>query len=315
MPLLKKISPVILCALWLMAGCNTVPETPTPENPEENIAQRTIVLGDISDDPAEVIEGSQPLADYLASQLADYGITGGEVKVVRSTDEMIEMLAAGEIDLYFDSVYPATIVSDASGGEMVLRRWRYGVEEYQSVIFATKESGITSLNELHGHMLAFDNKFSTSGFVLPAVFLSNAGVNLVGKTDYNAPVGADEAGFVFSFDDENTLLWIQSGFVDAAATDDYYYDTVLTDEIRAGLIELTRTDYVPRQVVVVSPKMSTHMQEAVIEILVATDETEAGLAALKPFQTTQFDRFPEGIEVASDRMRKMVETINAIPLE
>lgn len=314
---LRHLMLLIVSTVLLITGCANAPAAttdPIVENTEGVIQERAIVLGDISDDPAEVIEGSLPFANYLAEQLTDYGITVGKVKVARSADEMIEMLASGQVDLYFDSVYPATLVSDASGGQMILRRWRYGVEEYQSVIFATKESGITSIADLPGHIMAFDNKLSTSGFVLPAVYLHNAGINLVGKENYNAAVGANETGFVFSFDDENTMQWIQSGFVDAAATDDYYYENIFTDEIRANLIELARTNFVPRQVVVVSPKMTTPVREAVIQILLSAHETAAGRLALESFQTGKFDRFPEGIAAASEEMRTMVDIINTIPL-
>lgn len=307
--------PILLIFSLLLASCAT-PTPPAPTATAEPLStQKTIVLGDISDDPAEVIEGTQPFADYLASQLSEFGITAGEVKIARDAEQMIEMLASGEVDLYFDSVYPATLVSDASGGRVILRRWRYGVEEYQSVIFATKESGITSIADLPGHIMAFDNRFSTSGFVLPAVHIEEQGIDLVGKENYNAPVGENETGFVFSYDDENTLQWIQSGFVDAAATDDYYYEVIFTDEVRANLVELARTDFVPRQVVVVSPKMEAALLEAVTDALLHADQTEAGVAALDPFQTSKFDRFPEGIEEASATMRKMVEIINTIPLE
>ncbi len=303
--------------LFIVAGCTdkkTDGEILVTETPTAIVEKRAIVLGDISDDPAEVIEGTQPLANYLASQLADVGITVGEVKIAQNADQMIEMIANGEVDLYFDSVYPATLVSDASGGQVILRRWRYGVEKYQSVIFASVDSGITSIDDLHGHLIAFDNQFSTSGFVLPAVYLQKQGVNLVGKEDYNTSVDPNELGFVFSFDDENTIQWILSGFVAAAATDDYYFDQIFSDDIRANLVELARSDFVPRQVVVVSPQMDANMLEAVTEVLLTAHETEAGLAALDPFQTSKFDRFPEGIETASKSMRNMVEIINEIPL-
>lgn len=314
---LRKYFFALTSIALLLAGCNstTLPEEIPPTTAvEPTSAPRTIVLGDISDDPAEVIEGFQPFADYIAAQLADFGITVGEVKVARDADEMIRMLSTGEVDLYFDSVYPATLVSDACGGQVILRRWRYGVEEYQSVIFTTKTSGITSVSELPGHMMAFDNEYSTSGFVLPAVTLSAQGINLVGKENYNAPVAADETGFVFSYDDENTLQWILSGFVDAAVTDDYYFEQVFSDEVRTNLVELARTDFVPRQVVVVSPTIAPPLLEKITQILLTADKTEEGQAALEPFQTTRFDHFPEGIERASATMREMVNIINTIPL-
>ncbi len=313
----QKVSRAIITvgiALLVLPTCSKTGTESTPIPPATPESTKAIVLGDISDDPAEVIEGTQPFANYLADQLSEFGITAGQVKIAQDTDMMIEMLASGEVDIYFDSVYPATLVSDASGGQVILRRWRYGVDEYQSVIFASVDSGITSIDDLRGQMIAFDNQFSTSGFVLPAVYLQEHGINLVGKTSYNVPVGADEVGFVFSFDDVNTLQWILSDFVVAGATDDYNFDTVFPEDVTANLVELARTDSVPRQVVVISPKMDPAMLEALTDILLTAHETAAGQAALIPFQTRKFDRFPEGIELASEIMRSMVETIKTIPL-
>jgi len=57
------------CLFILLVSCvgggADLPE-PVKPNPETEVG-RAIVFGDISDDPAEVIEGTQPLADYLAS--------------------------------------------------------------------------------------------------------------------------------------------------------------------------------------------------------------------------------------------------------
>ena len=176
------------------------------------------------------------------------------------------------------------------------------------------ESGITSIDDLPGHLISFDNPFSTSGFVLPAVSLREHGINLVGKGSYNDPVAEDELGFVFSYDDENTLQWILSGFVAAGATDDYNFDVAFPAEVTANLVELARTEAVPRQVVVASPRVDPEMLELLIQILITAHENEAGQAALEPFQTSKFDRFPEGIEAASESMRDMVEIIEALPM-
>jgi len=166
----------------------------------ESTQRRAIVLGDISDDPAEVIEGTQPLADYLAAQLSEFGITEGQVAIATSTEELAQMLANGEVDLYFDSTYPATLISDQVGAKIILRRWRFGVDEYQSVIFASADSGIRSIEQLPGHMVAMDAPYSTSGFLLPAVYLTENGLTLSGKKSTGDPVGSDEIGFVFSYD-------------------------------------------------------------------------------------------------------------------
>lgn len=61
--------------------------TPPAEDPPPAEEGATIVIGDISDDPGEVIEGAQPLADYLAERLGDYGITQGAVRVASAGDD------------------------------------------------------------------------------------------------------------------------------------------------------------------------------------------------------------------------------------
>ncbi len=308
----QKTLMLIAFVLCMLAAC-TGPATETPTPPEVSDAQ-IIVLGDISDDPGEVIEGTQPLADYLAANLGDFGVTEGQVKIAATADEMARLLEEGEVDIYFDSVYPATLISDATGAQPFLRRWRYGVEEYYTVIFTHKDSGIDSIEDLPGHMIAMDNPFSTSGYLLPAVHLMEQGLTLVGKEAYDDAVGDDEVGIVFSYDDENTLQWVLSGQVSAGATDDYHYNVAFPEEASEQLVSLAETESVPRQVAVARPGMDPDLLEAIKQILINADENEEGQAALEPFQTTRFDEFPESIEAAQDRMREMMEMVQDIQI-
>lgn len=275
---------------------------------------RAIVIGDISDDPAEVIEGTQPLADYLAANLSEFGITEGQVRVTTSTEELAELLAKGEVDLYFDSTYPATLISDQVGAKIILRRWRFGVEEYKSVIFASASSGITSIDQLPGHMVAMDAPYSTSGFLLPAVYLTENGLKLAGKKSTGDPVQSDEIGFAFSYDDTNTLQWVISGLADAGVTDDFHFDVDFPEEARSQLVELARTESTPRQVAMVRAGLDEELTQAIIRVLTGMHETEDGKAALEPFQTTKFDEFPDGINAATTRMREMMELVKGIQL-
>jgi phosphonate transport system substrate-binding protein len=312
---------LVLTFVFVLAltGC-ALPATETPQVATEPPAPpaaggQVIVLGDISDDPGEVIEGTQPLADYMAAQLGDFGITTGQVRVTENADAMAQLLDDGEVDLYFDSVFPATMISDASGAQPFLRRWRFGVEEYYTVIFASVESGITSVEDLPGHMIALDNPFSTSGYLLPAVSLIERDLRLVGKQSYDDPVADGEVGFVFSYDDENTLQWVLSGLVAAGATDDYNYYEAFPPEVTEKLVVLAKTESVPRQVVVARPGMDAELLEAIKQILITAHESEEGRVALESFsQTSRFDEFPEGIEAAQDRMREMMEIVQNLPL-
>lgn len=300
----------------LLSAC-TNPEEQVPTATAESLVlsrEQIIVLGDISDDPAEVIEGTQPLANYLAKNLAEHNIIDGQVKVAATMDEMTQLLKNGEVDLYFDSIYPATIISDAAGAQPILRRWRFGVEEYYTVIFASVESGITSIDDLPGHMIAMDAPYSTSGYLLPAVHLAEEGLNLVGKQSYNDSVAEDAVGFVFSYDDENTLQWVLRGLLAAGATDDYHFNVAFPEEQRDDLVMLAETDSIPRQIVIVRAGFDANLLEAVKQVLIAMHETEDGQLALDAFQTSRFDEFPEGIEIATENIRRMIDIVQGLPL-
>lgn len=316
--MLRKSKDRFLIALIIFILTACAAPTPQPVQPptptKAPVEERFIVFGDISDDPAEVIEGAQPIADYLAAQLKGYGITGGKVRVAASTEEMIELLKNGEVDLYFDSTYPATLISDASGGQVVLRRWKFGVETYHSVIFASKESGIASIEDLKGRMVAMDAPYSTSGFLLPAVYLSEHGLTLKGKASNSETVAPDEVGFAFAYDDENVLQWVLNGLTPAGVTDDYNFDTAFPPEATEKLVELARTASTPRQVMVVRPGLDSKLLDAIVQVLTTMHEKPEAESVLENFQTTRFDTFPEGIEVAASRMREMMELVKDIPL-
>lgn len=272
----------------------------------------TLVLAGISEEPAKILRRFQPLADYLVTHLEATGISVGEVKVAPDLDTMADWMANGEVDLYFDSLYPAMAVADRSGAEPILRRWKDGVAEYHSVFFARADSELTSLNDLQGQLIALEEPLSTSGFMLPLAHLKEAGLNPTSKEfdGSNPAVEADEIGYLFSGEDQNTIQWVITGKVAAGVTDSGNY-LELPEATREGLTILAETEPLPRQVVVLRPNMDAEVQAELTSVLMDMDDSEAGQIVLQKFKkTAQFDAFPEGAEAALERMREIYELVN-----
>lgn len=302
---------IFFAAALLIGGCAAQPTpTPTPEPPTPTDApEGVITIGEIGDDPSDTIEAFQPLADYVAANLAEFGIGVGDVRVASDIETMTEWVESGEIDLYFDSVYPALLVSEGSGGSPILRRWKAGIEEYHSVIFALAESDLDTLEDLPGHIIAFDEIYSTSGYMLPLAYLVEAGLSAVEKPDSDAEVADDEVGYVFSGDDENAVQWVISGRVGAAVVDSGVFSEI-PEETRDQLTVIAETETLPRHMVIVSPTISEEVRDAIHDILVAMDESEEGQAVLLTFEeTAQFDEFPGGADAALGRMRELYELV------
>src|SRR5690606_27713719 len=124
----------IFAAALLAGACSPQSTSPTSEPPTSTF-EGVITIGDIANQPSDVIEAFQRLADYRAASLGGFGVGVGEVRVAPGSETMTRMVAGGDVDIYFDSPYPGLLVSEGSGASPILRRWKDGIEEYHSVIF------------------------------------------------------------------------------------------------------------------------------------------------------------------------------------
>ncbi|KAB2854930.1 MAG: phosphate/phosphite/phosphonate ABC transporter substrate-binding protein [Anaerolineae bacterium] len=301
---------IVVALATMLAGCKDEDDK-KDETPESTEVTPTgiISVGDISDNPTEKIAIYQALADYLGSHLAEFGIGAGEVRIAPDMPGMAAMLANGQLDIYFDSPYPAIIVSNQSGATPVLRRWKGGVEEYHTVIFARADSGLASLEDLKGKAVAFDEPFSTSGYLLPRAFLIEAGFTTTEISNPETGVGAEEIGYVFSGEDQNTIEWVLSGRTAAGVTDHLSYAEI-PEETRSQLVILAETENVPRQLAVVRPGLDPELQTAIVQLLMSLDEAEGGAEILQQAEeTAQFDEFPQGTDAALARMRELVALV------
>ncbi len=294
-----------LLALLSLVGCSSQKPPASADTPVPTpCAGKSITIGEISDTPKTVIDNVLPFARYLASRLGDSGIVCGHVKVTDTVAGMIKLINSQEVDVYFDSVFPATIVSDATGAEPILRRWRNCDPEYYSVMFVTKASGIASMEDLGGHMMGMDRPDSTSGFVLPASDLIDHGLHLVVKSSYAEAVAPDEVGVFFTGADSNTLDLLHSGKLSAGATDDYNFAQWKETAPELGLVVLATTESEPRQAVLLRPSLNSALKAAIKNELLRVGEEPAAQDALKlAVGTCKFDDPPGGIAAAFGRMR------------
>ncbi len=266
--------------------------------------EKLLVFGRVQDNPVRAIRDRQEFVDYIAKNLAPLGITGGKILVVDKIGQLSEALKEGKVDLFHDSVAATAVVSKWSGSIPILRQWKYKEAEYYSVIIVKKDSGIDTVNDLKGKVLAFDEPHSTSAHILPRMILAENKLKLVPAT-LPGRVQSDVVGYIHSSDDNAPNLLV-SGRVDAAATS-YREFQALRPEIRDGIKVIAKSMSVPRQIISVRKDLDPKIVTALKEILVNMEKTPEGQAVLSRQQgTTNIDPIPSA---SFDRIKTLEKFI------
>jgi phosphonate transport system substrate-binding protein len=270
----------------------------------------TLVIGSISRSIKEEIETFWPLADYLKPRLDEVGIRDVKIVVATTASEMSRQLATGEVDLYIDSPFMIAQMSREVGAKPLLRRWKKGMAEYRSLFVVRKDSGVRSLDDLRGKVVAFDDLQSSSGHLLPRAMLLERGYRLMEVSDPAVPVPPDAIGFVFSMDDVNTMFWVDHGKVAAGVTSSDFLQ-LYKKKRKDNLVVIERSISIPRQAVAHRKGLDRAVVAELERVLIEMATTKEGRQALHEFQgTTRFDRFPAGVEATFAPIQAMLDRLN-----
>jgi phosphonate transport system substrate-binding protein len=188
--------------------------------------------------------------------------------------------------------------------KLLLRRWKGGIGEYRSLIFTNKESGVARLEDLRGKIIAFEDTGSTSGYLLPKLFLLKKGFSMVEKPSAGAKISDREIGYIFADTYKNIASLVVQNKVAAGAISNDDYASV-DDTSKASISILGESESVPRHLVSVRKDLPEAMAKRLKEILLGMHQDDAAKKILQHTDnTTKFDLLPGGEETVR---RKLVE--------
>jgi phosphonate transport system substrate-binding protein len=166
-------------------------------------------------DPGKIVRESQPLVNYLEKE------TGSRVELVVPTNyaAVVEAIANDKVDIAYLGGFTFVQASKRAGVQPLVQRERD--QNFHSVFITQPKSAIKTLADLKGHTFAFGDVNSTSGHLMPAYYMREAGIdpNGLAKTIYT---GGHDA----------TALAVANGKVDAGAMD----ELVLANMMKSGKI-------------------------------------------------------------------------------
>lgn len=285
------------------------PSTQTQET--EASAGKAFVISKVSDNPLKKIVEYQPLADYLAANLNNYGFTVGEIKVTLQLDDMIPLLNAGKIDLFIDDIVHCPIAADRTGAEPIALRLKEGDYYKSSVFFIRTGSRIQTVDDLKGKLIAMDSPDSISGYMIPISYLIKSGHLPVEKTESNVLVNPKNTGYIFTHDDDSTVLWVITNKVDAGVVDNRTYEAFVSANPNVFQKIHESEKILRHDIVLARPDMDTALKDTVKKLLLEIDSSEYRDDILGPSRTLRFEEKTDIIQQPKERMLRIYESILA----
>lgn len=216
---LAGLRTVLLAVVFGSLGA-LVPPARTAGETTLSSRERTIVVGRVSEDPKKHFARIEAFASYLARRLESVGIAAPSVVIAKDNQQMLKYLRQGKVDLVSETALSALLFVEQAGAEILLREWKKGVPTYRTVFFARAESGITALPDLRDRTIAFEDRGSTSAFLLPLAMLRREGLEPVELSSPQAVPPAGRVGYAFANGEVNIVTWVARGLVDAGALSD-----------------------------------------------------------------------------------------------
>ncbi len=256
-------------------------------------ANTRLAIGRISSNVPKHWPRLEAMANYLAAELAPYGVTGVDIKMVDTMEEMQELLVAGEVDLVSETAFAAIELTRSGSADMLLREWKSGVSDYHTVIFARRDSGIESLDDLVGRTIAFEDRGSTSAYLVPRAHMAQEGFNLVELDDPLARPPRGSVGYTFADDESNVVGRVMRGYADAGvmSNHDWSDEDEVSEVERRDLVLIESTDPIIRSIMLVRNSLDPDVKSLIAAVLQQMHESEAGLETLREYwKVARFDR-------------------------
>ncbi len=241
----------------------------------DNSVANVLVVGRVSSDPVKTLPRLQVLADYLVANLVGWGINSGRAIVARDNAEMADMLRRGHVHVLSETAMSALWFAEHAGAHPLLREHKGGVSSYRSFFITSVESPVQSIEDLRGHIVAFEDPGSTTGFLVPLAMLRAAGIP-VRRIARGTRPAADEVGYIFTDSEIGVAAMVDRGLAGAGAVSDVdWQEFADKPRLRDGLRVFAASPTLTRSLLLAGPAVSAELRDQIVRVLAAAHEDTA----------------------------------------
>jgi phosphonate transport system substrate-binding protein len=244
----------------ILSACGT-PKLGSKDNP--------IVMSFVpSGDTQEIIASGDTLAKLLTDKtgLAVVANVGTDFAAVR------EAMGANKAQIGWLNTFNYILAHEKYGIDVALVTVRFGATTYKGQIVVRADSGITTLADLKGKVMCWVDPNSTSGYIIPRIYLKANGIDP--DTDFSKQV---EAG-----SHNNVITQVYNGDCDAGASFVDARSSVEADlpDVMEKVLVLATTGDIPNDGVDFTKDFPADMRTQIVNALLDIAQTDQGKEAL-----------------------------------
>ncbi|MEM6436686.1 MAG: phosphate/phosphite/phosphonate ABC transporter substrate-binding protein [Cyanobacteria bacterium P01_D01_bin.115] len=190
----KSMATSVLLTALALVSCNATTQQESVTGQTDVDASKAnpekLVVALLPDESVStVIQNNQSLKEHLENELDK------EVELFVSTDysSMIEAMSRGRLDLAYFGPLSYVLAKTKSDIEPFAALMKDGETTYQAIIVTHAESGIDSLDDVAGKVMAFGDPASTSSHLIPKSMLVERADLTAGEAYEEVFLGAHDA--------------------------------------------------------------------------------------------------------------------------
>ncbi len=270
-----------------------------------------LVVGRISARPKKHYSVLKKLATYLTQKTGGGVQESGGVLVARTYSQMASYLSAGQVHLISETPFAAIRFAQDTGAEILVWELKKGVDFYQTFFFSRIDSDISSLDNLTGKKIAFEDPGSTSAFLVPLAILKERNYDVKHLANPRSPVTPGTVGYSFAEGEKNIVSWVALKVADVGTVSNLDWQELLRtpEKIKQHLRVIYKSAPILRSVIVVSPKLSLETKEKLKAALLEMHKEKLGQAVLKSYKVSKYQELTATALKSLDETREMFRLI------
>jgi len=251
---------VVVIAMLALAGCGEA-KLGTEDNP--------IIMSFVpSGDTEEIIASG----DELAAMIMDRTDLVIEANVGTDFAAVREAMGAGQAHIGWLNTFNYVLAHEKYEVEAAMVTSRFGSTSYVAQLNVNAEAGIESFEDLKGKVMCWVDENSTSGYIIPRIWLSANGID----------PDADFADTTMAGSHPNVITQVYNGECDAGSSYADARGSVEADlpDVKDKVLVLDTSTDIPNDSVSFIKDFPADLRDQIVDALLDISSSEAGQEAL-----------------------------------